>query len=114
MAKFSLSNEQSGDLRIIHTHGYIDANAGEMILSEMKSFFAKGERKFLFNLKDTEIINSAGVSKFIDIIKVSMEDDGTIAFCDLIDIIETTFDIMGLVDYADIYKTQDEAVKAMS
>ena len=73
-----------------------------------------GVRTILLDLKETKIVNSIGISILIEIVEKMMEKDGKVAFCCLTPVIQKTFQIMGLAQYASIYETEDEARRELS
>ena len=67
---------------------------------------ADGRRRaqLLLNLRDTKIVNSIGISILIEIIEKMIDKGGKIAFCCLTPVIHKTFQIMGLANYATIFR----------
>jgi len=76
---------------VLYTEGYINNQGGEEIARVAYDLICEGYRSLLLNLAGTKIVNSIGISI-------------------LIEIIEKTFHIMGLAQYAGIY--HDEAAAA--
>ena len=68
----------------------------------------------LLNLAGTKIVNSIGMSILIEIIEKMIEVEAKLAFCSLTPTIEKTFHIMGLAQYASIFKDEDTAVAALT
>jgi anti-anti-sigma factor len=66
------------------------------------------------NLERTRIVNSIGISILIEVLEKVMDRNGRLAFCSLTPTIDKTFRIMGLAQYAAIYPTEAEAVRALS
>jgi anti-anti-sigma factor len=111
---FSVETSRKGAIWIFSTRGYINNQGGEAIAREFDDVFQQGGRKILFNLAGSKIINSIGVSFLIEILEKLIESEGTMAFCNCVPIIEKTFRIMGITQYAKIYDTEEEAVGGMS
>jgi anti-anti-sigma factor len=110
---FRVETRQLDSLWIFNTHGYINNTGGEAIAKKFNEVFANGGRKFLFDLAHSKIINSIGVSHLIEILEKVLESKGELTFCNCAPIIEKTFNIMGITQYAKIYKTNEDAVKEM-
>ena len=108
-----LNVEEANGLVIISTQGYLNKDLGEEIQKVCNEFVDKGTTSFLFNLSQSNIVNSIGASILIELIEQLQEKDGSLAFCGLAPIIEKTFKIMGLTKYCESFATQDEAVAAM-
>jgi len=110
---FQVEAREHSSLWVFNTHGYINNTGGEAITKKFQEVFAKGGRKFLFDLADSRIINSIGISHLIEILERILESKGELAFCNCAPIIEKTFKIMGINQYANIYKTPEEAMSEM-
>ncbi len=110
---FKVDARQQGALWILNTHGYINNAGGETIASRFEEAFKTGARKFIFDLEDSKIINSIGVSFLIGVLEKVLESGGELAFCNCAPIIEKTFKIMGITQYAKIFGTQEEAAASM-
>lgn len=100
-------------LAVIYTEGYINNQGGEEIAREAYRLLDDGYKKLLLNLAGTKIVNSIGISILIEIIEKMLEIDGKLGFCCLTPTIEKTFHIMGLAQYAPIFKDEEAAVAQM-
>ena len=100
-------------LAVIHTQGYIDNQGGEEIASAAYRLIGEDYRVLLLDLAGTAIVNSIGISILIEIVEKLTEVDGKLAFCCLTPTIEKTFDIVGLVQYAQIFADEASAVAQM-
>ncbi len=109
-----VSVERRGDVAIFWTDGYINNQGGEEIAREAYSELEKGARALVMNLEKTRIVNSIGISILIEVLEKVMERKAVLAFCGLTPTIDKTFRIMGLAQYAAIYPTEDEAIRAVA
>lgn len=98
---------------VIYTEGYINNQGGEEIAREAYKLLDEGYKQLLLNLAGTKIVNSIGISILIEIIEKMLEIDGKLGFCCLTPTIEKTFHIMGLAQYAPIFKDEEAAVAQM-
>ncbi len=98
-------------LAVIYTEGYINNQGGEEIAKEAYKLLDDGYKRLLLNLAGTKIVNSIGISILIEIIEKMLEIDGKLGFCCLTPTIEKTFHIMGLAQYAPIFKDEEAAVR---
>ena len=110
---FKVETRRHDTLWIFSTHGYINNLGGKMIAGKFDEAFKDGGRLFLFDLSESKIINSIGVSFLIEILEKVLESEGMLAFCNCAPIIEKTFKIMGITQYAKIYETEEDAVSDM-
>ena len=109
-----VSVERRGDVAVFWTDGYINNQGGEEIAKEAYSELDRGARALVMNLEKTRIVNSIGISILIEVLEKVMERKAVLAFCGLTPTIDKTFRIMGLAQYAAIYPTESEAVRAVS
>ncbi len=106
--------ERRGDVAVLSTDGYINNQGGEEIARQAYSQLESGARALVLNLERTRIVNSIGISILIEVLEKVMDRKGKLAFCGLTPTIDKTFRIMGLAQYAAIYPTEAEAVRAVS
>lgn len=106
--------ERRGDVAVFWTDGYINNQGGEEIAREAYSELDRGARALVMNLEKTRIVNSIGISILIEVLEKVMERKAILAFCGLTPTIDKTFRIMGLAQYAAIYTTEDEALRAVA
>jgi len=109
-----VSSERRGDVAILWTDGYINNQGGEEIAREAYKQLDAGARALVMNLEKTRIVNSIGISILIEVLERVMDRKGVLAFCGLTPTIDKTFRIMGLAQYASIYPTEEEALRAIS
>lgn len=114
MSEFSFQAKEENDIIIINTSGYINNIAAENIADSCYEFMEKGFKKFLINLEDSKIINSIGISIFLEIIEKLQDIDGKIGFYNLASIVQKAFRIMGLEQYSEIFDSEESAIKGMS
>jgi len=108
-----ISVERRGDVAIFWTDGYINNQGGEEIARQAYAQMDAGARALVLDLEKTRIVNSIGISILIEVLEKVMDRKGALAFCHLTPTIDKTFRIMGLAQYAAIYPTLDEALKAV-
>ena len=109
-----ISFEKKDDICLLNlcTSGYLNLETGEEVSSLCKNQIEKGENRFLLDLSSTKMVNSIGVSLLIEVIEALEDKDGKLAFCNMVPIVEKTFKIMGLSDYATLFTTQEEALSS--
>jgi Anti-anti-sigma regulatory factor (antagonist of anti-sigma factor) len=106
--------ERRGAVAILSTDGYINNQGGEEIARQAYTQLESGARALVLNLEKTRIVNSIGISILIEVLEKVMDRKGKLAFCCLTPTIDKTFRIMGLAQYAAIYPTEADAVRAVS
>jgi anti-anti-sigma factor len=99
---------------VVYTRGYINNIGGEEIAECVYKLMDDGVRSVLLNLRDTKIVNSIGISILIEIIEKMIDLNGRISFCCLTPVIQKTFQIMGLAQYASIFANEEEAKQTLA
>ncbi|MGH9456849.1 MAG: STAS domain-containing protein [Thermoanaerobaculia bacterium] len=109
--KVTVDRRESG--AILYTRGYINNVGGEEIASQAYELIDGGVQTLLLNLRETKIVNSIGISILIEIIEKMIEKQGRLGFCCLTPVIQKTFQIMGLAQYAPIFPDEETAVREL-
>lgn len=110
---FRLRTRETDGIVIVTTDGYINNSAGDEIAEICHEQIKNGKNKFLFNMAKSAVINSVGVSVFIEIIENLQKSNGQLGFCNLVPIVHKTFVIMGLTKYATVFETEEEAIEIL-
>ena len=105
--------ERRGSGAILYTRGYINNVGGEEIATQAYDLMDDGVNVLLLNLRETKIVNSIGISILIEIIEKMMERGGKLGFCCLTPVIQKTFQIMGLAQYAPMFPDEEAAVREL-
>lgn len=105
--------QRRGDAAILYTRGYINNLGGEEIAGRAYELMDDGIRTLILNLQETKIVNSIGISILIEVIEKMSEKEGQIAFCCLTPVIQKTFQIMGLAQYAKMFPDEDTATQEL-
>lgn len=98
---------RSGDYTLIRASSYLSERSGEELEKEFERNMQQGKRKFIINFKDTEIINSIGISIIVGIIEKIMEQNGSIYVTNLSKVNEEIFRMMGLLRYAPLVQAEE-------
>ncbi len=98
-SEFKLQSELNGSALVIKTEGYINNTGGEKIVNEFMGH--EGVSRLILNLENSKVVNSIGISHLIEIIEKLNQRNGKMIFTNLDPVIEKTFTIMGLFQYAD-------------
>lgn len=112
--RIKLSKDLLSDrVGLIAAAGYINNEGGQAIADAATELMNQGATTLLIDLDGTRIINSIGVSILLEIMEKLLDGEGKLAFCNLTPTISKTFEIMGLVQYADVYSDRDVARAAL-
>jgi len=112
--RIKLSKDLLSDrVGLVAAAGYINNEGGQAIADAATELMDQGATTLLIDLDGTRIINSIGVSILLEIMEKLLDSGGKLAFCNLTPTISKTFEIMGLVQYADVYSDRDVARAAL-
>ncbi len=96
MASFAFTTRLAEGEAVVQTRGYLSRSAGEQLEAEIVRLLGTGVRRFVINLRDTDLINSVGISILIGVIERVRVVGGELAFAQLTPVNEEIFRIMGL------------------
>ncbi len=94
------------DCIVIKASSYLSGRSGEELEREFDKNLGLGRLNFVINFRDTDIVNSIGISILIGIIEKIMERNGSISFTNLSRVNEEIFRMMGLLRYAPLIRDQ--------
>jgi anti-anti-sigma factor len=112
--ELKITVDRNGESAILYTRGYINNVGGEEIANKAYELMDDGVRTLLLNLRETKIVNSIGISILIEIIEKMMERNGKLSFCCLTPVIQKTFQIMGLAQFASIFPDEEAARRELA
>lgn len=115
MSKAQKITDRDGRLWVvIPTPSYIDGRSGQDLLDIAYRLLEAGVNRLLFNMEDTRVVNSVGISRLIEMIEKFDESGGSVAFCTARPIIMKTFRIMGLLQKASVHNSVQELADSSS
>src|SRR5437016_2719927 len=101
-----------GDTAIIYASDYLNKLSGERIERECKEQLAAGCRALVINFRDTELVNSIGVSILMGVIDAAQQGNARLVFCNVSGQTETLFGMLGLTRHVSVVKDEDEALSS--
>ncbi len=108
--EFSLDHHIDGPVLVIRTKGYLNDLGAEQVDTICSENLQKGTNKIVINLEHSPLINSIGISILIGVIEAIEESSGALAFTNLTPTNRKTFEMMGLLQFAQAFDTEAEAV----
>ena len=106
---FNVNTRTEDGYAVIQTDGYLNGPTAEKLAETAKDLMNQGYSTLVINLERTRLVNSIGISILIEIIELLQEQGGIVHFCHLTPVIERTFKMMGLAQYAEIYPDETSA-----
>jgi len=114
MGGTSLKARCIGDTAIIYASDYLNKLTGERIERECKRQLEAGRQAVVINFRDTELVNSIGVSMLMGVIDVVEETRARLIFSDMNSQTASLFEMLGLTRLVQIAKNETEALSALS
>lgn len=99
-----------GDTTIIYASDYLNKLSGERIERECKRQFESGCRALVISFRDTELINSIGVSILMGVIDASQQNNARLIFSDVNSHTANLFEMLGLTRHVSLVKDEGEAL----
>ncbi len=98
------------DCVIIYPERYLNGLCAEKLEEECDVIIKKGIKKIIINFKNTELINSIGISILIGIIDKLNKVKGSLYFTNLTKAHKETIHMLGLTKFVPIHETEEMAL----
>lgn len=99
-----------GDAAIIYASDYLNKLSGERIERECRRQLDSGRRALIINFRDTELVNSIGVSILVGVIDAAEQSTARLIFSDVNNHTADLFEMLGLTRHVQIAKDETEAL----
>lgn len=109
-AKTSVQTRRIGDTAIIYASDYLNKLSGERIERECKRQLESGSRALVINFRDTELVNSIGVSILMGVIDAAEQSNARLIFSDVNSHTANLFEMLGLTRHVSLVKDEEEAL----
>ena len=103
-----------GDTAIIYASDYLNKLTGERIERECKRQLEAGRHAVVINFRDTELVNSIGVSILMGVIDVVEQTRARLIFSDVNSQTASLFEMLGLTRLVQIAKDETEALSSLA
>ncbi|HYT50464.1 MAG TPA: STAS domain-containing protein [Pyrinomonadaceae bacterium] len=99
-----------GDAAIIYASDYLNKLSGERIERECRRQLEAGCRTLIINFRDTELVNSIGVSILVGVIDAAEQSTARLIFSDVNNHTADLFEMLGLTRHITLARDEDEAL----
>jgi anti-anti-sigma factor len=113
-AETPLQTRRIGDTAIIYASDYLNKLSGERIERECKRQLESGSRALVINFRDTELVNSIGVSILMGVIDAAEQSDARLIFSDVNTHTANLFEMLGLTRHIVLVKDEEEALALLN
>ena len=110
----AVSSSTSGQIAVIYAGDYLNKLSGERIERECRKRLASGCRGLLINFRDTELVNSIGVSILLGVIDAAGSVGARLAFSDVNDHTVQLFNMLGLTRHVSLLEDEASALSVIS
>jgi anti-anti-sigma regulatory factor len=99
-----------GETAIIYASDYLNKLSGERIERECKRQLESGRRALVINFRDTELVNSIGVSILMGVIDAAEESHAQLIFSDVNSHNAHLFEMLGLTRHVSLVTDENAAL----
>jgi anti-anti-sigma factor len=103
-----------GDAAIIYAGDYLNKLRGERIERECKRQLELGSRALIISFRDTELINSIGVSILMGVIDAAERGNARLIFSDVNSHTANLFEMLGLTRHVSLANDESEALSLVA
>jgi anti-anti-sigma factor len=103
-----------GDAAIIYASNYLNKLNGERIERECRQQLEAGRRALVINFRDTELVNSIGVSILMGVIDAAEQSDARLVFSNVDSHTINLFEMLGLSRHVNLVNDEEEALTLLS
>ena len=115
MAEFNVEFSTIGKVVVVRTQGYLDDAGGKVFREKCTEYINKGCIYFVFNMSETPVINSTGLSILLDLmVQIIDYNEGEVAITGLSTLTKTALRMTEVLTLCDYYETEEEAVAAVT
>ena len=113
-AETRVRTRRVGDTAIIYASDYLNKLSGERIERECKRQLESGSRALVINFRDTELVNSIGVSILMGVIDAAEQNSARLIFSDVNSHTANLFEMLGLTRHVSLTKDEEEALSLVA
>jgi anti-anti-sigma factor len=103
-----------GDLAVIYAGDYLNKLSGERIERECRRRLDEGCRALVINFRETELVNSIGVSILLGVIDAAENTGAQLIFSDVNRQTVQLFEMLGLTRHVALAADEDEALETLA
>ena len=103
-----------GDLAVIYAGDYLNKLSGERIERECRRQLEMGCRALIINFRETELVNSIGVSILLGVIDAAENTGAQLVFADANQQTVQLFEMLGLTRHVALAANEEEALSTLT
>ena len=102
-----------GDMAIIYAGDYLNKLSGERIERECRRQLEAGCRALVINFRETELVNSIGISILLGVIEAAESTGAQLIFSDVNQQTVQLFEMLGLTRHVALARDEQEALATL-
>jgi anti-anti-sigma factor len=102
-----------GEMAVVYATDYLNKLSGERIERECRERLDEGCRALVINFRDTELVNSIGVSILLGVIDAAEAAGAQLVFSDVNRQTIELFEMLGLTRYVALAQDEQEALSTL-
>jgi len=110
----SVRSRRVGDTAVIYAGDYLNKLSGERVERECKRQLESGCRAVVISFRDTELVNSIGVSILMGVIDAAQQSGARLIFSDVDDHTANLFEMLGLTRHVTVVTDEEEALASLA
>ena len=103
-----------GDLAVVYAGDYLNKLSGERIERECRRQLESGCRALIINFRETELVNSIGVSILLGVIDAAERTGAQLIFSDVNHQTAQLFEMLGLTRHVALARDEQEALATLT
>jgi anti-anti-sigma factor len=103
-----------GSAAVVYASDYLNKLSGERIERECRHQLEAGRRALVVNFRDTELVNSIGISILMGVIDAAEDVGAQLVFSDMSAQTVELFEMLGLTRFVALAKTEEEALMTLT
>ena len=103
-----------GTTAVIYASDYLNKLSGERIERECKRQLDSGCRALVIDFRDTDLVNSIGISILLGVIDVAEKNGAPVIFSDVNSQTIQLFEMLGLTRHVALAKDEQEALSSVT
>ena len=110
----ALAAQSSGRVAVVYAGDYVNKMSGQRLERECRTRLEEGCRAIVINFKDTELVNSIGVSILLGIVDITERSGATLVFSNLNRHNQKLFELLGLTRFVALAESVEEALSTLN
>ena len=110
---FQVTSRLVKDVAIVYPRGYLNNLSGEGLVNECGKHARAGMKKIVVNFRETDLINSIGISFLLNVMEDLQTCGGTLCFTEMKKVHLDTFEMLGLTKYFLFFPDEEATLQAL-